>query len=210
MQQTMHIHVPLTQAGGRERLKVLSVTTNTFVVDVDTSTYTGAYTFVSANANAVTHIDISNAYNGSFEITSATDFTFGYTTNGSVVQTTPKGFVDYVISGYKNAGIRAGLFDFQNGFFFEYDGKYLYCVRRSSVQQIPGTVQVVNKSNIINGTNTKFNDTLVVGDRIVVRGQTYKITSIESDTSIHVQPAYRGTSNRGVVVTKTIDTSSTA
>ena len=131
-------------AGERERLKVLSVTTNTFVVDVGTSTYVGAHTFVSADANAVTHIDTSNAYNGTFEVTSATDFTFGYTTDGSVVQNNPKGFVDYVISGYKNAGIRAGLFDFQNGFFFEYDGKYLYCVRRSSVQQIPGTVQVIS------------------------------------------------------------------
>lgn len=193
-------------AGGRERLKVLSVTTNTFVVDVGTSTYVGAHTFVSADADAVTHIDTSNAYNGTFEITSATDFTFGYTTDGSVVQNNPKGFVDYVISGYKNAGIRAGLFDFQNGFFFEYDGKYLYCVRRSSVQQIPGTVQVVNRSNVINGTSTKFTDTLVAGDRVVIRGQTYKITSVESDTSIHVQPAYRGTSNRGVIVTKTVDT----
>ena len=43
-------------------------------------------------------------------------------------------------------------------------------------------------------------------DRIVIRGQTYKVTSIESNTSIHMQPSYRGTSNSGVIVTKTVDT----
>ena len=97
-----------------------------------------------------------SAYNGTFTLTGATTFTFSYTAGSSVTSTNPAGFIEYVINGYNNAGIRAGLFDFQNGFFFEYDGSDLYAVRRSSVQQLPGTVQVSNKSNIVVGTNTKF------------------------------------------------------
>jgi hypothetical protein len=194
-------------AGGLARLRVISVpSSTTLTVDVGTSTYVGAHTIVSVDADAVTHHDQSNAYNGTYDITAATDFTFSYTSGSTVNVANPDGFIEYAISGYKNAGIRAGLFDTQNGFFYEYDGKYLYCVRRSSVQQISGTVNVVNSSNIILGENTVFTKQLKASDMVVIRGQSYKVISIESDTEIHVQPGYRGTSNSNVVVTKTVDT----
>ena len=193
-------------AGGGARLPIISATANTYVVDVGTSTNTSAHNVTAIATNAVSHVDTSNGYNGTYKITSATDFTFSYTGGASVTQSPPSGFIDYVISGYKNAAIRAGLFDFQNGFFFEYDGKDLFCVRRSSVQQLAGTITVENNSNIITGLNTRFVDQLKNEDRIVIRGQTYKVTSIESNTSIHMQPSYRGTSNSGVIVTKTVDT----
>ena len=147
-----------------------------------------------------------SAYNGTFTVTSATDFTFSYTSGSSVSEANPTGFIEYSISGYSNAGIRAGLFDFQNGFFFEYDGSNLYAVRRSSVQQCSGTAIVTKGSNVVFGTNTRFQDQLSAGDKIVIRGQTYKITSVEGQDELHIQPFYRGTSNRGVVVTKTVDT----
>ena len=147
-----------------------------------------------------------SAYNGTFTVTSADAFTFSYTAGSSVSDADPSGFIDYAISGYSNAGIRAGLFDFQNGFFFEYDGSNLYAVRRSSVQQISGTVTVTTGSNKIFGLNTKFGNQLSNNDRIVIRGQTYKITNVVSDTEIHMQPSYRGIETNGVVVTKTIDT----
>ena len=193
-------------AGGGTRLRIKSVTTNDFVVDVGTSTYAGAHSIVSIAANAVTHIDTSNAYNGTFDVLSSTDFTFTYNSTSSVVVADPEGFIEYAISGYKNAGLRAGLFDYQNGFFYEYDGKDLHCVRRSSVQQLSGTVTVVNKSNTFVGSNTRFTKQVKVGDMIVVRGQSYKITYIDSDTSMDIQPAYRGTTAPGCVVTKTVDT----
>ena len=147
-----------------------------------------------------------SAYNGTYTVTSSTAFTFSYTSGSSVTQSSPTGFIEYAISGYSNAGIRAGLFDFQNGFFFEYDGSDLYAVRRSSVQQLSGTASVSYNSNIITGANTRFSDQLSANDRIVIRGQTYKVISVESQTELHVQPSYRGTSNSGVVVTKTVDT----
>ena len=193
-------------AGGGARLPIISTTANTYVVDVGTSTNTSAHNVTAIATNAVSHVDTSNGYNGTYKVTSATDFTFSYTGGASVTQSPPGGFIDYVISGYKNAAIRAGLFDFQNGFFFEYDGKDLFCVRRSSVQQLAGTITVENNSNVITGLNTRFVDQLKNEDRIVIRGQTYKVTSIESNTSIHMQPSYRGTSNSGVIVTKTVDT----
>jgi hypothetical protein len=193
-------------AGGGTRLRIISVTTNDFVVDVGTSTYAGAHSIVSIAANAVTHIDTSNAYNGTYDIISSTNFTFTYNSTSSVVNADPEGFIEYAISGYKNAGLRAGLFDYQNGFFYEYDGKDLHCVRRSSVQQLSGTVTVVNKSNTFIGNNTRFTKQVKIGDMIVVRGQSYKITYVASDTSMDIQPAYRGTTAPGCVVTKTVDT----
>ena len=41
---------------------------------------------------------------------------------------------------------------------------------------------------------------------IVLRGQSYKITDIRSNTEIHMQPKYRGSTQNGIVVTKTVDT----
>ena len=204
---TDHPYPRSTDPAGREtRLTVKSVTSSTFVVDVGTSTNTSAHNVTSIATNGVTHIDTSNAYNGTYAVTAATDFTFSYTSSSNASVAQAKGFIDYVISGYKNAGIRAGLFDFQNGFFFEYDGKDLACVRRSSVQQLAGTVDCENDSNVIGGTGTSFQDQLKVRDLIVVRGQTYKVTSIESQTEIHIQPSYRGTSSIGAIATKTVDT----
>ena len=58
----------------------------------------------------------------------------------------------------------------------------------------------------MSGINTKFETHLSVGDKIVVRGQSYKVTRIISDTSIDIQPKYRGASNNGVIITKTEDT----
>ena len=147
-------------------------------------------------------------YNGTFTITQSTTFTFTYV-SGSIVgltTTSPAGFMEYTINTYNNAAIRAGLFDDQNGFFFEYDGSTLYAVRRSSTQQLSGTVVVANGSNSINGSNTKFLDQLSDNDYVVIRGQTYLVTKVHSQTKINIQPKYRGTSNNGIILTKTIDT----
>ena len=120
-------------AGNNNRLKIISKTTNTYTVDVGTSTNQSAHNVTAIAADAISHVDISNGWNGTYPITGATDFTFSYSGGQSVTQSDPQGYIEYAISGYKNAAIRAGLFDFQNGFFFEYDGKDIFCVRRSSV-----------------------------------------------------------------------------
>tara|TARA_X000000368_G_scaffold12479_1_gene10091 strand:- start:254 stop:4915 length:4662 start_codon:yes stop_codon:yes gene_type:complete len=149
----------------------------------------------------------SNHYNGtSFTVAGATTFTFQYTMGGDPADDAPAGIVEYTIASYSNAGIRGGLFDEQNGMFYEYDGQYLYAVRRSSTTQVPGTVSAVFNSNILNGTNTQFTNHLSAGDKIVVRGQSYKVTRVVSDVIIDIQPKYRGVNSDGVIVTKTEDT----
>ena len=148
-----------------------------------------------------------SAYNGtSFTVSNPTTFTFQYTAGSTVSQATPTGFMEYTINSYSGSAVRAGLFDDQNGFFFEYDGSSLYAVRRSSVQQLSGTANVTFGSNVVLGTNTRFSDQLSVGNYIVIRGQTYRVTAIKGQDEINIQPKYRGTSNSGVVVTITQDT----
>ena len=193
-------------AGNNNRLKIISKTTNTYTVDVGTSTNQSAHNVTAIAADAISHVDISNGWNGTYYVTGATDFTFSYTGGQSVTQSSPQGYIEYAISGYKNAAIRAGLFDFQNGFFFEYDGKDIFCVRRSSVAQLAGTASVIHGSNVVRGTNMRFQDQTKVNDLIVIRGQSYKVVSIEGQNEVHVQPSYRGTTNSGVVVTRTVDT----
>ena len=149
----------------------------------------------------------TNYYNGtSFAVTSADTFTFTYTMGGDPADDAPAGIVEYTIASYSNAGIRGGLFDDQNGMFYEYDGQYLYAVRRSSTQQVPGTINATFNSNTLTGVNTKFSNHLSAGDKIVCRGQSYKVTRVVDDTTIDIQPKYRGVSNTGVIITKTVDT----
>ena len=146
-------------------------------------------------------------YNGtSFTVTGSTTFTFTYTMGGDPADDAPGGIIEYTIASYSNAGIRGGLFDDQNGMFYEYDGQYLYAVRRSSTQQIPGTINATFNSNTLTGINTKFSNHLSTGDKIVCRGQSYKVTRVVDDTTIDIQPKYRGVTNNGVIITKTVDT----
>jgi len=154
-------------------------------------------------------IQIKNAsddtYNGIFAITVVDDFTFTYTTDSTVQTTVPNGIIKYNLRGYSGSFTRAGMFDFQNGFFFEYDGSTLHCVRRSSVEQLSGTVTATNASGLITGKDTKFIGQLTVGDRVVIRGQTHKIVKINSNVEMYVQPQYKGASANGVILTKTVD-----
>jgi hypothetical protein len=105
---------------------------------------------------------------------------------------------------------RLGIFDAQNGLFFEFDGQTLYAVRRSSTYQLSGKVTVTNGGTTVSQTNaafpTYFTKQLNVGDYIVLRGQSYRIADIASDTSLTITPGYRGASASYVIVSETVDT----
>ena len=146
-----------------------------------------------------------NAFNGQFEIKGFTEFTFSYYLTSATNTTVPDGIVSYNIDSWANSAVRCGLFDYQNGMFFEFDGSDLYTVRRSSVQQLTGTVNVTKGSNIMTGEDTNFSGQLTKGGRIVIRGGSYKITNIPDKTTLHIQPAYKGVSALGVIATKTED-----
>jgi len=98
------------------------------------------------------------------------------------------------------------MFDSQNGFFFEFDGQTLYAVKRSSTTQLAGVAGVTNGLDTITGTNTKFSSQLKPGDAIVIRGMTYFVNNIQSDTAMTISPEYRGVTNTLITISKTIDT----
>jgi len=134
------------------------------------------------------------------------DFTFTYQMAGTPTDTAPGGFPTLNKNGWTNAAIRAGMFDDQNGFFYEYDGTYLYAVRRSSTAQLAGTINVTNDSQVVNGNGTSFTKQLSVGDMIVIRGQSYKVTDVPSNTLLILSRPYIGITANRITATLTVDT----
>lgn len=134
------------------------------------------------------------------------DFNFRYATNGVPTDLNPGGFPRVFLYTWSGANVRAGMFDDQNGAFLEYDGSQLWAVRRSSTQQLAGTVSATYLSNTIVGTNTVFTKQLAVGNNIVIRGMSYVVTSIPSDTLLTVSAPYRGNTGTNITATITIDT----
>lgn len=134
----------------------------------------------------------SDKYNGVRTVATITGAkSFTYTAGSAVTDTTPGGTNTVITAiAWLGASVRTGLFDEQNGFFFEYDGSVLYAVRRDSVKELFGTVSVTQNSGVVTGTNTSFRKQLIVGEKIVVQGQSYEIAQIISDTSLRINPQY--------------------
>jgi hypothetical protein len=183
----------------------------------DGSTYATVVTRKAHNFSAGNRIKIENVNVASGSATPYTnpanglyftvfdtpdEFTLRYATNGVPSDLSPSGYPNLFAYEWTDASVRAGMYDDQNGMFFEYDGQNLYAVRRSSTGQCAGTVSASFNNNAVTGVSTKFTKQLVAGDYIVIRGQTYKVTSVISDTNIHISPAYRGVAGSRLIVTK--------
>ena len=111
------------------------------------------------------------------------------------------------VKNWHGATVRAGIFDDQNGMFFQYDGMKMAVCRRSSTFQIAGTISINANANTITGTNTRFTEQLASGDRIVIRGMTHVVSNVASNTSMTVTPDFRGVNNvSSVKITKVVDT----
>ena len=154
------------------------------------------------------------AYNGTFTVTTIpTDTTFTYTAASAPpspgTSITANSFTVQPFTWY-GGSIRIGMFDSQNGLYFEYDGQTVYAVRRSATTQIAGYISTIAQgSQTVTGVNTTFSTSLLPNDFIVLRGMTHKVLSIESDTSMTIYPDYRGPSLTGTnraVITKIIET----
>jgi hypothetical protein len=168
------------------------------------------------NLNPGVVVTIGNAYeqgyNGTYTVTGVKDtYTFTYTLTNAVTSTTASGPAYVSVVNWYNAAVRTGMFDSQNGIFFEYDGQTLYAVRRSSTFQISGFVSVNAGANTVtgqtvNGVSTIFSKQLQPNDFIVIKGMTYRVLNIASDTSLTITPSFRGTQNiTNAIVSKTVD-----
>ena len=151
---------------------------------------------------------IETAYNGTFLVaTTASATTFTYTALSTPTSATATGNNITVNPwSWYGSSNRLGMFDSQNGFFFEFDGQTLYAVRRSSTAQLSGVAAVTNASQSVTGTGTKFSSQLKPGDSIVIRGMTYFVNNIQSDTAMTIAPEYRGVTNTLITISKTVDT----
>jgi hypothetical protein len=173
-----------------------------------TATATTRYPHRLNAGNSIEIVGSGDAnFNGNFTVaTVPNDFTFTYSSGGPTLTAQPTGFPDVYINSYTDSYVRGGMFDEQNGFFYEFDGQTIYCVRRSSTQQLSGTYAVTNRSHTVTGINTSANRQLTAGDMIVIRGQSYKVTNVDGASTIEIAPAYRGVGGTGVIITKTVDT----
>ena len=140
-----------------------------------------------------------NPYNGLFlvqSITGSKSFTVTLASTPSdtapTASTTTSAFVTCV--NWRGSSTRTGLFDDQNGFYFEYDGTRIFACRRQSINEMIGKVACTNGSGLVTGTGTRFRRQFTVGDMVVIKGQSYKIGQIDTDTQMRISPAYRGPS----------------
>lgn len=155
---------------------------------------------------SVTGID-QTGYNGTYTIATVPSLTtFTYTATTAPSATTATGIIIKIspVTWYGSSN-RVGFFDQQNGMFFEYDGSTLYAVWRNSVNQLNGTISVTQGSSTVTGTGTQFSTQLKPNDYVVIRGQSYKVITIVSDTSMYISPEYRGATIANAVLSKTID-----
>ena len=177
------------------------------VFSVDSLTRSGTTVTVTTkfphniNTGALVKVTGSSesAYNGTFTVVTApTDTTFTYTARVTPTTSPAPGFpITVAPESWYGSTSRIGLFDDQNGFFFEFNGQTLSVVKRSSTTQLSGTLAISNGATVVTGTSTLFSSQLVPGDYIVIRGMSYLVQSISSDTSMVIYPEYRGTTLAG-------------
>ena len=99
------------------------------------------------------------------------------------------------VVSWHGATVRSGIFDDQNGIFWEFDGTQISAVQRTGTKQIAGTIALNVDSNYITGTNTRFRDQLKAGDRVIIKGMTHVVSHVTSNTAMTVTPDWRGVVN---------------
>jgi hypothetical protein len=195
----------LQMSTGTKFTPTLDINTITASTSTATLTVQQEVAMLSGTTIVVEGVDVNagttNFYNGTFTVTSANAITktIQYTMTGSPSDTSPGGTTPQItIKNWQGANIRTGMFDFQNGFYFEYDGSSMAVVRRTSNRELMGTVAATSGSATITGTNTKFSKQVTPGDYLVIRGSSYQVVAVDTDTSMVVAPIYRGNTVSGI------------
>jgi hypothetical protein len=139
----------------------------------------------------------TNTYNGTFTVSAVTSAkVFTYTMSATPSDLTPAGDqMNVTAISWNGSYVRVGMFDGQNGMFFEYDGTTLFAVRRQTIQELMGTIAVNAGSQTVTGTDTRFRRQLTPGDFVVIKGGTYLVNRVSSDTSMEISPTFRSSVN---------------
>lgn len=160
-----------------------------------------------------------SAYNGTFNVASVINpVQFTYTANSAPQATANQpaspasNVINITAASWYGSKNRIGMFDSQNGVFFEFDGQQLWAVRRNSIQQISGVFTVTNNSATVTGgsingfTQPKLSKQLIPGDFVVIRGMSYRVMDISNDATMTISPPFRGVTPGGpVIISKTVD-----
>jgi hypothetical protein len=145
-----------------------------------------------------TNAGTTNFYNGTFtsNLVITTSNVVQYTMSGSPTDLQPGGLTgstpQLTVANWRGASVRVGFFDDQNGFYFEYNGDQWTVVQRRSTTELMGTVNVVNSATAVTGNSTLFSKQLNPGDLLSIKGQTYEVISVDTDTAMQIAPHYRG------------------
>ena len=99
------------------------------------------------------------------------------------------------VVAWHGATVRSGIFDDQNGIFWEFDGTQISVVQRTGTRQLAGTIALDIDENLVTGTNTRFTDQLKAGDRIIIKGMTHVVSHVNSQTECTITPDFRGVVN---------------
>jgi hypothetical protein len=145
---------------------------------------------------------ITGGYNGTYGITSIiNEQTFTYSASNTLESATTvlTDLPRVTVVGWHGSTVRCGPFDDQNGVYWEYDGQELAVGKRSGTYQLSGFISCTPGSQAVVGTNTRFTQQLRAGSNIIIRGMTYKVASITNDTTLTINPAYRGVNPSGRV-----------
>jgi hypothetical protein len=182
---------------------------------LDVATVTSSGTAINSNITITT--DLEHGLNAGATITLSGITTSGYDDTGYVVTTITSDTAFVVqaqnllgsatpvlgqqprinVTGWSGSCIRAGLFDDQNGLFWENNGVTVNAVQRTSTFQTAGLVNVSVGSNLVTGDGTcRFQDQLNVGDVVVIRGMTHSVASIINNNRMTVVPTFRGVANQ--------------
>ena len=156
----------------------------------------------------VTIYGVSTAgYSGTFKV-DAVDSSFSF----RVKNTATLGAANPVITGanvadqvqnprvtvlnWTGSKVRAGMFDDGNGVFWEYDGQYLWAVKRSATGELIGSINVgIGENRVTGDSNTRFQDNLAAGEQIQIRGIVHDIVAVESQNTMYITPRYIGAQN---------------
>ena len=127
--------------------------------------FVGTNSFISGTSISIRGLEtalIPNPYNGNFivqSILSNKSFTVSLPVSSldvAPVDLSPGGVGKVEVSSWYDGTVRSGMFDDQNGIYFQYDGSSFGVGRRFSTTNLTGTVNPTYTSTLITGNNTRL------------------------------------------------------